>query len=60
MLFSLLEIAKANEIDPQAYMKFLFENFPVAKTTDEMWALMPQHVDKSLLPSFLKPKPRKK
>ncbi len=28
MLFSLVETAKANEIEPQAYLKFLFERFP--------------------------------
>jgi len=51
---------KANEIEPQAYLKFLFEKFPAAQTTKNMRALMPQHVDRSLLPSLPKPKPRKK
>ena len=60
MLFSLVETAKANEIEPQAYLKLLFERFPAAQTTEDMQALMPQHVDKSLLPSLPKPKPRKK
>jgi transposase len=60
MLFSLAETAKANEIEPQANPKFLFERFPAAQTTEVMQALMPQHVDKSLLPSLPKPKPRKK
>jgi hypothetical protein len=60
MLFSLVETAKANEIEPQAYLKFLFERFPAAHTTEDMRALMPQHVDRSLLPSLPKPKPRKK
>ncbi len=60
MLFSLVETAKANEIEPQAYLKFLFERFPAAQTTEDMRALMPQHVDKSLLPGLPKPKPRKK
>ncbi|NLW80494.1 MAG: transposase domain-containing protein [Desulfovibrionales bacterium] len=60
MLFSLVETAKANEIEPQTYLKFLFERFPAARTTEDMRVLMPQHVDKSLLPSLPKPKPRKK
>jgi transposase len=60
MLFSLVETAKANEIEPQSYLKFLFERFPAAQTTEEMRALMPQHVDRSLLPRLPKPKPRKK
>jgi transposase len=60
MLFSLVETTKANEIEPQAYLKFLFDRFPSAQTTEDMRALMPQHVEKSLLPSLPKPKPRKK
>ena len=58
MLFSLVETAKANEIEPQAYLKFLFERFPAAQTTEEIRALMPQHVDKFLLPSLPKLKLR--
>ena len=58
MFFSLVEIAKVNEIEPQAYLKFLFERFTAAQTTEDMKALMPQHVDRSLLPSL--PRPRKK
>jgi transposase len=60
MLFSLAETAKANEIEPQAYLKFLFERFPAAQTSEDMRALMPQHVGISLLPSLPKPKSRKK
>ena len=60
MLFSLAETDKANEIEPQAYLKFLLERFPAAQTTEVMQALMPQHVDKTLLPSLPKPKSRKK
>jgi hypothetical protein len=59
MLFSLVETAKANEIEPQAYLKYLFERFPAAQTTEDMRALMPQHMDKSLLRSLPKLTPRK-
>ena len=31
MLFSLVETAKANEIEPQAYLKFLFARSPQRK-----------------------------
>ncbi|WP_371877408.1 transposase domain-containing protein [Desulfomicrobium sp. ZS1] len=60
--FSWWKLAKANEIEPQAYLKYLFERFPAAQTTEDMKAkaLMPQHVDKSLLPSIPKPTPCKK
>ena len=57
---SALRTAKANEIEPQAYLKFLFERFLAAQSTEDMRALMPQRVDRSLLPSLPKPKPRKK
>ncbi len=60
VLFSLVETAKANEIEPRAYLQFLFERFPVAQTTEDMKALMPQYLDRSLLPRLPKPKPRKK
>jgi transposase len=60
MLFSLVETAKVNEIEPQTYLKYLFERFPAAQSTENMWALLPQHVDKTLLPSLPKPKSRKK
>ena len=53
VLFSLVETAKANEIDPQAYLKFLCERFPAAQTAEDMRALMPQYVDKSVLPKPL-------
>ena len=56
----LVETAKANEIEPRAYLQFLFERFPTAQTTEDMKALMPQYLDRSLLPSLPKPKPRKK
>lgn len=51
MLFSLVETAKANDFEPQAYLKLLFERFPAAQSPEDMRALMPQHVDKSILPS---------
>ena len=36
MLLSLLEIANANEIEPQACLKYLFERLPAAQTTEDM------------------------
>ena len=51
MFFSLVETAKVNEIEPQAYLKFLFERFPAAQTSEDMRALMPKHGDRYLLSS---------
>ena len=33
MLFPLVANAKADEIEPQDYLKFLFERFPAAQST---------------------------
>jgi transposase len=51
-----VETAKANEIEPQAYLKFIFKRFPAAQITKEMRALMPHYVDKFLLPRLSEPK----
>lgn len=48
-IYSLIETAKANDLEPYWYLKYLFENLPEAMTADEFTALMPQNVDKKLL-----------
>jgi transposase len=48
-IYSLIETAKANGLEPYWYLKYLFENLPEAMTTDEFIALMPQNIDKTLL-----------
>ncbi len=48
-IYSLIETAKANGLEPYWYLKYLFENLPEAMTADEFMALMPQNVDKKLL-----------
>ncbi|CCK80229.1 IS66 family transposase [Desulfobacula toluolica] len=48
-IYSLIETAKANGLEPYWYLKYLFENLPEAMTADEFIALMPQNVDKTLL-----------
>ena len=50
-IYSLIETAKANGLEPYWYLRFLFENLPEAMTEDEFKALMPQNVDKHLLES---------
>jgi transposase len=46
-LYSLIETAKANELEPYAYLKYLFTHIPNAMTTENFRALMPQYLDKS-------------
>lgn len=41
-LYSLIETAKANGLEPYRYLRFLFENLPYAKTEDDYRALLPQ------------------
>ncbi|NCC24575.1 MAG: IS66 family transposase [Deltaproteobacteria bacterium] len=50
--FSLIETAKANNIQPQAYLKFLFERLPLAASENDLREIMPQYLDRSLLPQF--------
>lgn len=44
-LYSLVETAKANEMEPYRYLRFLFERLPYAKTTEDYRKLTPLHLD---------------
>ena len=48
-MYSLIETAKANDIEPYWYLRYLFKNLPTAMTTEEFKALLPMYVDKSKL-----------
>lgn len=48
-LFSLVETAKANGIEPFQYLCCLFERLPLASTAEDHRALLPQHIDRALL-----------
>jgi len=48
-IYSLIETAKANGIEPYAYLRVLFERLPAALTDEARKALLPQHLDRSLL-----------
>ncbi|MCA1986408.1 MAG: transposase domain-containing protein [Desulfovibrio sp.] len=39
-----METAKANNIAPSAYLRFLFANLPAATTAVEINALLPAHI----------------
>ena len=41
VLYSLLETAKANKREPYAWLRFVLERLPLARTVDEMEALLP-------------------
>lgn len=44
-LYSLLETAKANNVEPQRYLNYLFEMLPIVKTTEDYASLLPFCVD---------------
>ena len=44
-LYSLIETAKANGLEPYRYLRHLFEHLPAATTDAQRKALMPQHID---------------
>jgi transposase len=48
-LYSLVESAKANKLDPYKYLRFLFENLPFAVTTEDYEKLLPSHVTRQKL-----------
>lgn len=48
-IYSLIETAKANGLDPYWYLKYLFEHIPEAMTTKDFEALLPHNVDKNKL-----------
>ena len=48
-LFSLIETAKANKLNPTHYLKYLFKELPYCKKLEDYEALLPYNVDKASL-----------
>lgn len=48
-IYSLIETAKANGLDPYWYLRALFEQLPTATGKEQLTALLPQHIDRSLV-----------
>src|SRR5690606_1069884 len=44
VLYSLLQTAKANDREPYAWLRFVLERLPLAKTVDKIEALLPWNV----------------
>ncbi|MBK1630047.1 transposase [Thiohalocapsa halophila] len=44
LLYSLVETAKANGLEPHAYLSYLFEHLPAAKTPEAVAALLPHNL----------------
>jgi transposase len=43
--FSLIETAKANGLEPYAYLRYIFEKLPLAQTEQDLKNLLPQNID---------------
>jgi hypothetical protein len=43
-MFSLIETAKANGLEPYKYLRYVFEKLPTAVTTDDLRELLPCNV----------------
>jgi transposase len=43
--FTLIETAKANGLEPYAYLRHIFEKLPLAKSDQDLKDLLPQHID---------------
>ncbi len=48
-IYSLIETAKANGLEPYWYFRYLLEKLPDAMTEDDYKALLPQYLDKTKL-----------
>ena len=48
-LYSLIETAKANKLEPYWYLRYLFKNLPEAMTSEDFKQLLPMYVDKAAL-----------
>jgi transposase len=44
-LYSLIETAKANRLEPYLYFRFLFDRLPFAASEDDFKSLLPQYLD---------------
>ena len=47
MIYTLIETAKANQLEPRRYLEQLFERLPKAKTEAELIELLPQNFKNS-------------
>ncbi len=47
--FSLIETAKANGLEPYAYLRYLFAKLPFAETPEDYQALLPKNLDNDTL-----------
>ena len=49
LLYSLIETAKANKLEPYAYLRYIFEKLPVAEMLEDYEALLPWNITRKQL-----------
>jgi transposase len=47
--FSLIETAKANDLEPYAYLRYLFTKIPSAQNEADFLDLLPNRIDKAII-----------
>lgn len=52
LIYSLIETAKANDLEPWMYLRYLFAKLPLCKSDDEMRALLPHRVERATVENF--------
>ena len=52
-LYSLIETAKANGLEPYQYLRYLFEKLPYAQNDEDYKALLPQNLTAEMLAHFM-------
>lgn len=55
LLYSLIETAKANKLEPYAYLRYIFEMLPLASSLEEYEALLPWNVTREQMVSIGEP-----
>jgi transposase len=48
-IYSLIETAKTNDLEPYQYLRHLFENIPQAKTAKDLKALLPMNLNRDTI-----------
>ena len=48
-MYSLVETAKANNLEPYRYLRFIFGKLPYAQSPQDYKILLPQYIDKEQL-----------
>jgi len=49
MIYSILQTARANGLEPYAYMRYLLTKLPKCKTAEQLALLPPHKIDPNLL-----------